>query len=148
MSRQGLLKHLSTQMNTRMETVDAYMQSSAREPLRQAPHLAENASTWLKARYDLHQDCDSRSRPMRGSRRRIKRFDWEAGDVITSACTIHQHVNADPRTRRLISCINRIYKNQGLNDLEQIEDARNMTEGGAHRRVGAKYIEAAKKKVA
>src|SRR3954470_20957792 len=39
-------------------------------------------------------------------------------------CTIHQHFNADPaRPARLISCINRIYKNSGLNDLEQIEDA-------------------------
>ena len=32
--------------------------------------------------------------------------------------------SADPaRPARLISCINRIYKNSGLNDLEQIEDA-------------------------
>src|SRR5262249_28115387 len=38
--------------------------------------------------------------------------------------TIHQHFNADAaRPARLISCTNRIYKNCGLNDLEQIEDA-------------------------
>jgi hypothetical protein len=38
--------------------------------------------------------------------------------------TIHQHFNADPsRPVRLISAINRIYKNSGLNDLEQLEDA-------------------------
>jgi len=39
MARQGLLKHLlNEQMNTRMETVDAYMQiNSAGEPLGQAP---------------------------------------------------------------------------------------------------------------
>ena len=55
----------------------------------------------------------------------MKRFEWEAGDVIyVPPCTIHQHFNADPaRPARLISCINRIYKNSGLNDLEQIEDA-------------------------
>jgi hypothetical protein len=39
-------------------------------------------------------------------------------------CTIHQHFNADAaRPARLISCTNRIYKNCGLNDLEQIGDA-------------------------
>ncbi len=38
--------------------------------------------------------------------------------------TIHQHFNADPdRPLRLISTINRIFKQCGLNDLEQIEDA-------------------------
>ena len=38
--------------------------------------------------------------------------------------TIHQHFNADPeRPARLISAINRIFKNSGLNDLEQMEDA-------------------------
>src|SRR5262249_20114517 len=37
---------------------------------------------------------------------------------------IHQHFNADAaRPAGLISCTNRIYKNCGLNDLEQIEDA-------------------------
>ena len=35
-----------------------------------------------------------------------------------------KHFNADTKQpARLISCINRIYKNSGLNDLEQIEDA-------------------------
>ena len=43
---------------------------------------------------------------------------------MTSSNTIHQHFNADPgRPLRLISCINRIFKQCGLNDLEQIEDA-------------------------
>ena len=37
---------------------------------------------------------------------------------------IRDSFNADPaRPARLISCINRIYKNSGLNDLEQLEDA-------------------------
>ena len=55
----------------------------------------------------------------------VKRFDWEAGDVIyIPPNTIHQHFNADPkRPLRLISAINRIYKYCGLNDLEQLEDA-------------------------
>ena len=55
----------------------------------------------------------------------IQRFDYEAGDVIyVPPNTIHQHFNADPdRPLRLISTINRIFKQCGLNDLEQIEDA-------------------------
>ena len=55
----------------------------------------------------------------------VKRYEWESGDVIyIPPCTIHQHFNADPaQPARLISCINRIYKNSGLNDLEQYEDA-------------------------
>jgi uncharacterized RmlC-like cupin family protein len=55
----------------------------------------------------------------------VKRFDWEAGDLIyIPPNTIHQHFNADPeRPVRLISAINRIFKQSGLNDLEQLEDA-------------------------
>lgn len=54
-----------------------------------------------------------------------QRFDWEAGDIVyVPPNTIHQHFNADPgRPARLISAINRIFKNSGLNDLEQIENA-------------------------
>ena len=61
MSRQGLLKHLLNEgMNTRMETVDAYMlviapgSRSGRHR-----HLAEECLYVLEGRgYDLHQDCD------------------------------------------------------------------------------------------
>jgi hypothetical protein len=55
----------------------------------------------------------------------VKRFEWEAGDVVyIPPNTIHQHFNADPdRPVRIISIINRIYRLSGLNDLEQIEDA-------------------------
>ena len=43
---------------------------------------------------------------------------------LCPALPIHQHFNGDPaRPARLISCTNRIYKNSGLNDLVQIEDA-------------------------
>src|SRR3954464_15008015 len=130
MSRQGLLKHLlNEQMNTRMETVDAYMQiipPGSRSGKHR--HLAEECLYVVEGRgYDLHQDCDveitdtTTGKPQAD----IKRFAWEAGDVIyIPPCTIHQVVYADPaRPARLISCINRIYKNSGLNDLEQIEDA-------------------------
>jgi len=130
MSRQGLLKHLlNEQMNTRMETVDAYMQiipPGSRSGKHR--HLAEECLYVLEGQgYDLHQDCDVEITdtyhwiPMP----EVKRFEWEAGDVIyIPPCTIHQHFNADPsRPVRLISAINRIYKNSGLNDLEQIEDA-------------------------
>ena len=55
----------------------------------------------------------------------MKRYEWEAGDVIyIPPNTIHQHFNASAeRPVRLISATNRIYKACGLNDLEQLEDA-------------------------
>src|ERR1700704_287575 len=130
MSRQGLLKHLLNEgMNTRMETVDAYMEiipPGSRSGKHR--HLAEECVYVLEGRgYDLHQDCDVEITDTYTWKPRpeIKRFEWEAGDVIyIPPCTIHQHFNADPaRPARLISCINRIYKNSGLNDLEQVEDA-------------------------
>ena len=130
MSRQGLLKHLlNEQMNTRMETVDAYMQvipPGSRSGKHR--HLAEECLYVVEGYgYDLHQDCDVEITDTYAWKPQdeIKRFEWEAGDVIyIPPCTIHQHFNADPkRPARLISCTNRIYKNSGLNDLVQIEDA-------------------------
>ena len=130
MSRQGLLKHLlNSQMNTRMETVDAYMQiipPGSRSGKHR--HLAEECLYVVEGHgYDLHQDCDVEITDTYAwkPQAEIKRFEWEAGDVIyIPPCTIHQHFNADPaRPARLISAINRIYKYSGLNDLEQIEDA-------------------------
>lgn len=130
MSRQGVLKHLiNEQMNTRMETVDAYMQiipPGSRSGKHR--HLAEECLYVLEGSgYDLHQDChmeisdEYRWEP----EDEIRRFEWEAGDVIyIPPNTIHQHFNANPdRPARLISSINRIFKHSGLNDLEQIEDA-------------------------
>ena len=130
MSQQGLLKHLlNAQMNTRMETVDAYMQvipPGSRSGKHR--HLAEECLYVVEGNgYDLHQDCDVEITDTYNwkPQAEIKRYEWEAGDVIyVPPCTIHQHFNADPaRPARLISCINRIYKNSGLNDLEQIADA-------------------------
>ena len=130
MSRQGILKHLlNEQMNTRMETVDAYMQiipPGSRSGKHR--HLAEECLYVLEGRgYDLHQDCDVEITDTYHwkPQEEIKRYDWQAGDVIyVPPNTIHQHFNADPqRPVRLISAINRIYKHCGLNDLEQIEDA-------------------------
>jgi gentisate 1,2-dioxygenase len=130
MARQGLLKHLlNAQMNTRMETVDAYMQvipPGSRSGKHR--HLAEECLYVVEGRgYDMHQDCDVEITDTYRwiPQPEIKRHEWEAGDVIyIPPSTIHQHFNADPaRPARLISCINRIYKNSGLNDLEQIEDA-------------------------
>jgi len=130
MARQGLLKHLlNEQMNTRMETVDAYMQiipPGSRSGKHR--HLAEECLYVLEGRgYDLHQDCDVEITDTYHwkPQSEIKRYEWEAGDVIyIPPNTIHQHFNADPgRPVRLISAINRVYKNSGLNDLEQIEDA-------------------------
>jgi quercetin dioxygenase-like cupin family protein len=130
MSPQGLLKHLINEaMNTRMETVDAYMQiippGSCSGKHR---HLAEECLYVVEGRgYDLHQDCDVEITDDYHwiPQNEIKRFDWEAGDVIyIPPNTIHQHFNADAsQPARLISAINRIFKNSGLNDLEQIEPA-------------------------
>jgi len=130
MARQGLLKHLlNEQMNTRMETVDAYMQiipPGSRSGKHR--HLAEECLYVLEGRgYDLHQECDVEITDTYQwkPQAEVKRYEWEAGDVIyIPPCTIHQHFNADSnRPVRLISAINRVYKNSGLNDLEQIEDA-------------------------
>jgi quercetin dioxygenase-like cupin family protein len=130
MSRQGLLKHLlNEQMNTRMETVDAYMQvipPGSRSGKHR--HLAEECLYVVEGHgYDLHQDCDVEiiDRYEWRPQAEIKRYQWEAGDVIyVPPSTIHQHFNGDlRRPARLISCANRIYKNCGLNDLEQIENA-------------------------
>lgn len=130
MARQGILKHLINEgMNTRMETVDAYMQiipPGSRSGKHR--HLAEECLYVLEGRgYDLHQDCDVEITDDYHwkAQEEVKRFEWEAGDVIyVPPNTIHQHFNADPdRPARLISSTNRIFKQCGLNDLEQIEDA-------------------------
>ena len=130
MSRQGLLKHLLNEgMNTRMETVDAYMQvipPGSRSGRHR--HLAEECLYVLEGRgYDVHQDCEVEITDTYHwkPQAELKRYEWEAGDVIyIPPNTIHQHFNADAeRPVRLISAINRIYRHSGLNDLEQLEDA-------------------------
>jgi quercetin dioxygenase-like cupin family protein len=130
LSRQGLLKHLLNEgMNTRMETVDAYMLIIAPGSRSgKHRHLAEECLYVLEGRgYDLHQDCDVEITDTYHwkAQDEVKRYEWEAGDVIyIPPNTIQQHFNADPeRPVRLISVINRIYKACGLNDLEQLEDA-------------------------
>jgi gentisate 1,2-dioxygenase len=116
-------------MNTRMETVDAYMlviPPGSRSGKRR--QLAEECLYVVEGRgYDLHQDCDVEITDTYHWRPQdeVKRYDWEAGDVIyVPPNTITQHFNADPdRPVRLISAVNRIFKASGLNDLEQIENA-------------------------
>jgi quercetin dioxygenase-like cupin family protein len=130
MSRQGLLKHLlNEQMNTRMETVDAYMQIiPPGSKSGKHRHLAEECVYVLEGRgWDLHQDCDVEITDTYHwkPQTEVKRFEWEAGDIVyIPPNTIHQHFNADPKQPvRLISAINRVFKKCGLNDLEQLEDA-------------------------
>ncbi len=130
MSRQGLLKHLLNEaMNTRMETVDAYMQIiPPGSHSGKHRHLAEECLYVVEGQgYDLHQDCDVEITDTYHwkPQERIQRFEWQAGDVIyIPPNTIHQHFNASPdKPVRLISAINRIFKACGLNDLEQLEDA-------------------------
>jgi len=116
MSRQGLLKHLMNEnMNTRMETVDAYMQiipPGSRSGKHR--HLAEECVYVIEGKgYDIHQDCDVEItdtfewKPVAET----KRFEWESGDVVyIPPNTIHQHFNADPeRPARIISSQNRIF---------------------------------------
>jgi quercetin dioxygenase-like cupin family protein len=130
LSPQGLLKHLLNEgMNTRMETLDAYMLIIA-PGSRSGKHrqLAEECLYVLEGRgYDLHQDCDVEITDTYHWKPQdeVKRYEWEAGDVIyIPPNTIQQHFNADPeRPVRLISVINRIYQACGLNDLEQLENA-------------------------
>jgi len=130
MSRQGLLKHLINEnMNTRMETVDAYMQiipPGSRSGKHR--HLAEECLYVIEGRgYDIHQDCDVEINDAFEwvPQKETKRYEWEAGDVIyIPPATIHQHFNLDPdRPARLISSTNRIFNQIGLNTLDQIEDA-------------------------
>jgi quercetin dioxygenase-like cupin family protein len=138
MSRQGLLKHLLNEgMNTRMETVDAYMQIIPPGSMSgRHRHLAEECLYVVEGRgYDLHQDCDVEItdtyhwKPQAD----VKRYEWEAGDVIyIPPNTIHQHFNASSdKPVRLISAINRIFKASGLNDLEQLDDAPEFKPGVA-----------------
>ena len=130
MARQGLLKHLvNAAMNTRLETVDAYMQiipPGSRSGKHR--HLAEECLYVVEGRgYDLHQDCDVEITDTYHwtPQKEVKRYEWEAGDVIyVPPNTATQHFNSDPdRPVRLISAVNRIFKAAGLNDLEQLEDA-------------------------
>ena len=99
---QGILKHLiNEQMNTRMETVDAYMQiipPGSRSGKHR--HLAEECLYVLEGYgYDLHQDCDVEITDTYHwkAQDEVKKFEWEAGDVIyIPPNTIHQHFNGDP----------------------------------------------------
>ena len=138
MARQGLLKHLLNEgMNTRMETVDAYMQiipPGSRSGRHR--HLAEECLYVVEGSgYDLHQDCDVEITDTYHwtPQAEVKRYEWQAGDVIyIPPNTIHQHFNASAsRPVRLISAINRIFKSCGLNDLEQLDDAPDYRAGVA-----------------
>jgi|SRR5947209_9270581 len=131
-SPHGLLKHIVNEsMNTRAETVDAYMQIIP-PGSRSGKHrqLAEQAFYVLEGcGYDVHVDCDL---DIPGGEKYTwvphdeeKRFEWEAGDLVyVPPNTISQHFNADPRrAARIVVITNRIYKQSGLNDLVQLENA-------------------------
>ena len=130
MSRQGLLKHLLNEgMNTRMETVDAYMEiipPGSRSGKHR--HLAEECVYVLEGRgYDLHQDCDVEITDTYHwkPQAEVKRYEWEAGDVIyIPPNTIHQHFNAHATDEaRLIVISNRMVKEMGFDWFDQIENA-------------------------
>ena len=82
MSRQGLLKHLINEnMNTRMETVDAYMQiipPGSRSGKHR--HLAEECVYVIEGKgYDLHQDSDCEIGDVFEWTidPEVKRFEWD-----------------------------------------------------------------------
>jgi quercetin dioxygenase-like cupin family protein len=127
----GLLKHIVNEgMNTRAETVDAYMQVIP-PGSRSGKHrqLAEQAFYVIEGHgYDVHMDCDLAIVDDRYTWKPDgdeKRFDWEAGDVVyIPPNTISQHFNADAEhVARIAVITNRIYRKSGLNDLEQLENA-------------------------
>jgi quercetin dioxygenase-like cupin family protein len=106
LSRHGLLKHLLNEgMNTRMETVDAYMliipPGSRSGKHRQ---LAEECLYVLEGRgYDLHVDYDVEITDTYHwtPQQEVKRYEWEAGDVIyVPPNTASQHFNTDPERSR------------------------------------------------
>ena len=130
-SPHGLLKHIINEsMNTRAETVDAYMQVIP-PGSRSGKHrqLAEQAFYVIEGRgYDIHMDCDLAITDDKYAWEpdgEEKRFEWEAGDLVyIPPNTISQHFNGDPeRTARIAVITNRIYRKVGLNDLEQLETA-------------------------
>jgi len=129
-SRHGRLKHIvNEKMNARVKTVDLYIQEilpgGASGKHR---HMAEEYLFVLEGRgYDLHWDVNARmdDKYYWEVEKEPKRYEWEAGDVIfVPVNTVHQHFNSDPeKPARLLSGTNRIYKDMGFDDLEQIEDA-------------------------
>jgi quercetin dioxygenase-like cupin family protein len=136
MAPQGILKHMmNVEMNTRMETIDAYMQIIPPDSKSgKHRHLAEECLYVLEGHgYDLHTDCDIEITDSYNwvPQKEEKKFEWKAGDVIyVPPNTIHQHFNSSKTNpARLISAINRIYKYSGLNDLQQIENAPEYVKG-------------------
>jgi hypothetical protein len=101
---------------------------SAGQPLGKRRQLAEECVYVLEGRgYDLHQDCDVEITDTYHwtPQAEVKRYEWEAGDVIyippkTDPAALQRRPD---RPVRLISAVNRIFRYCGLNDLEQIEDA-------------------------
>jgi quercetin dioxygenase-like cupin family protein len=131
-SPHGLLKHICNEnMNTRAETVDAYMQIIP-PGSRSGKHrqLAEQAFYVLEGRgYDIHVDCDlsipDGEKYLWVPQDNEQRFEWEAGDVVyVPPNTISQHFNASgSKPARLVFITNRIYRQCGLDELEQLENA-------------------------
>jgi hypothetical protein len=134
MSRQGLLKHLlNEQMNTRMETVDAYMQIIP-PGSRSGKHATSprNATTWSGAgltctRTSVEDPDTYHWKPQA----EVKRWEWEAGTRsippnVIAALQREQGQAGSPRLR-----VSRIYKYCGLNDLGSWRTRRVRSQGRA-----------------
>ena len=102
-------------MNTRMETVDAYMQiipPGSRSGKHR--HLAEECVYVLEGQgYDLHQDCDVEITDTYHWKPQdeVKRFEWKRATHLHPAQHHPPAFNASKdKPVRLISATNRIYK--------------------------------------
>ena len=129
-SRHGRLKHIvNEKTKARVKTVDMYIQEIPPGGCSgKHRHMAEEFLFVLEGRgYELHWDVNAQigDKYTWEVEKEPKRYEWEAGDVIfVPVNTVHQHFNSDPeKPARLLSGTNRIYKDMGFHDLEQIEDA-------------------------
>jgi len=129
-SPQGRLKHLcNAQMDVRVNSVDAYMQElppGGRSGKHR--HMADEVLYVLEGRgHDLHWDVDFElaTTYVWKPAAEPSRWDWEEGDLVyIPPNTVHQHFNDDPeRPARFLSAQNRVFKQLGYDDVEQVETA-------------------------
>lgn len=129
-SRQGKLKHMvNDEMGAVSQTMTAYLQEiSPGSKTGKHRHMAEEMAFVLEGKgYDLHWDVDIKltDRYEWVIAEEPKRFEWEAGDLITIPVnTVHQHFNSDPeKPARILSAVNNVYKMLDCDDMEQLENA-------------------------
>jgi len=128
--KHGRLKHLiNEEMDAISKIINAYIQEiPPGSKTGKHRHMAEEMVLVLEGRgYDLHWDVDFKltDRYEWITAKEPRRFDWEAGELITIPVnTVHQHFNADPdNPARILSATCNLYNILDCEDLEQLEDA-------------------------